>query len=119
MSGGAKHDNGKPQMDLISSRFLVGLANVLTFGAKKYSSHNWRQGIAFSRLYSALQRHLCAWNDGQNIDEESGLPHLYHAACCLMFLAELNETRRDLDDRYDFSMEFKETKYGQVTQEEG
>lgn len=95
-----KHDVGKPQMGLISSIFLVGLANVLTFGAKKYAAHNWRKGFNLSRPYDALQRHLVAWNAGEDMDPESGLPHLDHAACELMFLRELSKTHQKLDDRF-------------------
>lgn len=95
-----KFDSGKPQMGLISSKFLKGLAQVLTFGAKKYAAHNWRKGFTWSRPYDALQRHLNDFNDGHDLDEETGLPLLYHAACELMFLAELYEVRKDLDDRY-------------------
>ena len=32
-----KQDGGKPRMDLIAPEFLFGTANVLTYGAKKYS----------------------------------------------------------------------------------
>lgn len=98
--GGTKNDLGKPQIGLLSSRWLRGTADVLGFGLIKYGAHNWRKGIKSSRLYDALQRHMLAWNDGEDIDPESGLPHLYHASCCLMFLAETMETQRHLDDRY-------------------
>lgn len=100
MSGGTKHDIGKPMMGLISGVFLVGLAKVLTFGARKYAAHNWRKGIALSRAYDALQRHMVAFWDGEDLDQESGLPHLDHAACELMFIRETWERRKDLDDRY-------------------
>jgi hypothetical protein len=100
MSGGTKHDQGKPQMGLMSQVFLMGLSRVLTFGATKYASHNWRKGIAYSRLFDALMRHLWAWWGGEEIDPESGECHLDHAACCLMFLREMREDRADLDDRY-------------------
>lgn len=95
-----KHDSSKPEMDLLSSKWLFGVAQVLTFGKKKYAAHNWRLGIESSRLLSALQRHLLAWNDGEDLDPETGLSHLYHASCCLMFLSELMITRPDLDTRY-------------------
>lgn len=62
--------------------------------------HNWRKGIAYSRLFDALMRHLWAWWGGEETDPESGESHLDHAACCLMFLRELKEMRQDLDDRY-------------------
>jgi hypothetical protein len=95
-----KYDDEKIQLGLISTPFLNGLGKVLTFGAKKYAAHNWRNGFKASRLYDALQRHLVAWNSGVDLDEESGLPHLGHAAACLMFLYEQMETKPELDDRY-------------------
>lgn len=95
-----KFDGEKPQHGLISSTFLTVLAKVLTFGAKKYASHNWRKGFETSRLYDSIQRHLVAWNDGEDLDPESGLPHLAHAACGLMFLTEQMEVKPELDNRY-------------------
>ena len=56
-----KFDYGKPMIGLISTIFTVGLAKVLTFGAKKYAAHNWRNGFVHSRPYDALQRHLLAY----------------------------------------------------------
>ncbi len=73
-------------MDLIDPSFQVALADVLTYGASKYGAHNWREGIEASRLYGALQRHLNAFWAGEDSDPESGLHHLGHAACELMFL---------------------------------
>lgn len=95
-----KFDTAKPMMGLISSKFLVGLAQVLTFGAKKYSAHNWRNGFKYSRVYDALQRHLVAWNDNEDLDDETRMNHLDHAACELMFLREMVATRPELDDRF-------------------
>lgn len=100
MSGGDKFDTGKPRLGLIDTIFLWGLARVLTFGAQKYAAHNWRKGIECDRLYDALQRHLTAWNAGEDIDAESGLNHLDHAACELMFLRWTVENRQDLDTRF-------------------
>lgn len=97
---GTKHDAGKPMMSLLSSKWLLGVAAVLTFGAKKYASHNWRKGLWNSKLMDAAGRHIAAFNDGEDVDPESGLSHLLHASCCLMFAYELSLTRPDLDDRY-------------------
>ncbi len=99
-TGGLKHDSEKVQLDLLSPRWVVGVGSVLTFGAKKYAAHNWRKGIALSRLLGAALRHIFAFIGGEDRDSESGLSHLYHASCCLMFASELHETRPDLDDRY-------------------
>ncbi len=49
---------------------------------------------------AAAQRHLIAHYSGEDIDPESGLPHLAHASCCLMFLTNMAATRPDMDDRY-------------------
>lgn len=100
---GLKHDDGKSRIDLIDSEFLEGLGNVLKFGANKYAAHNWRGGIAYSRLIGAAYRHLGAINRGEDIDEESGYPHVYHLACCVMFLSWMIKHRPDLDDRWKSS----------------
>jgi hypothetical protein len=97
---GKKFDGGKPRMELLSREALVQVAMVLTFGAQKYDAHNWRGGIHWSRVIGAAMRHLTAFNDGEDKDPESGLSHLAHAACCLMFLLEYEKTRKELDDRY-------------------
>jgi len=95
-----KFDEGKPMMGLIDHLFLVGLAKVLTFGSKKYASHNWRKGMQWSRCFDSLQRHLWAWWGGESLDPETKQSHLYHASCCLMFLASYEETGAGEDDRY-------------------
>jgi len=102
-TGGLKADGGKPRMDLLPSLPLESIAQVLTFGAEKYDAHNWRKGIEFSRVYGALQRHLAAFNEGEDIDPESGLHHLAHAGCNILFLLEFAQRERykALDDRYN------------------
>jgi len=100
---GLKYDNNKPSMALIDADFLLGLAKVLDFGKEKYAAHNWRGGISFSRLISAAYRHLGAINKGEDLDSESSLPHVYHLACCVMFLSWMMENRKDLDDRWSMS----------------
>lgn len=97
---GQKFDQEKPRTDLLDPLALEGLAKVLTFGAKKYAAHNWRGGIKFSRLIAAALRHILAILRGEDNDPESGLPHVDHAFCCLMFLSNMMKTRPDLDDRW-------------------
>lgn len=91
-------------MDLLSPYALTELSKVLTFGAKKYSEHNWRGGIKLSRLIAAAMRHLNAFNAGKNKDRESKLSHAAHLMCCAMFMLWTCKHRPDLDDRW------KETK---------
>lgn len=102
---GTKHDGGKAEMALLDSEWVLGVSDVLTFGAKKYASHNWRGGIAVSRLMSAALRHVFAFLRGENVDPESGLSHLYHASCCLMFASWMVKHRPELDDRYKNEVE--------------
>jgi hypothetical protein len=97
---GAKHDGEKPPMSLLDRKALEEVAKVLGFGAKKYAAHNWRGGISQDRLMSALLRHVHAFLDGEDNDPESGLPHLAHAGCCLMFALNMHLTRPDMDDRH-------------------
>lgn len=99
-SPGIKHDSSKPKMDLLDWDALEGLAKVLTFGANKYAAHNWRGGIDNSRLIASLLRHLAAIQRGEDIDPESGLPHIDHIGCNWMFLSNNFKHRPDLDDRY-------------------
>lgn len=95
-----KFDTTKPRMDLLDTSYLIGTANVLGFGAQKYAAHNWRQGLEVSRLLAAAMRHITAYNDGQDVDEESGLSHLYHASCCLMFASWTAQNKPEFDDRW-------------------
>ena len=55
------------------------------FGAAKYSEGNWK-GVEPVRYKDAAMRHLVAYMNGEKNDEESGLPHLAHLACCVLFL---------------------------------
>lgn len=101
MSEGVKHDSEKPRMALIPSGPLLEVGKVFTFGAKKYTDHNWRGGINYSRILSAAMRHLLALNEREDIDQESGLKHAAHVCANMMFLLYFQEQNRvELDDRY-------------------
>jgi hypothetical protein len=100
MSSGVKFDHGKPRMSLLSREALTQIAQVLSFGATKYDAHNWRGGMKWSRLLDAALRHLHAFIDGEDTDPETGLSHLAHASCCLMFLLEYQKNHQELDDRF-------------------
>jgi hypothetical protein len=78
------------------------IAKVLDHGAKKYSAHNWRGGFVWSRIASAILRHLFAWLTGEDKDPESGLSHLAHAGCGIMFLLTFQLTKTGKDDRFKY-----------------
>lgn len=89
---GVKLDLGKLRYDLVPTSAMKGLAEVLTFGANKYTPNGWKTvDDAVERYYAALQRHLVAWREGEVVDQESGLPHLSHALTNVAFLLELNQ----------------------------
>ena len=90
----------KPRLDLLPTSSLESIAEVLTFGAAKYSDNNWCRGARWGRYYSALLRHLFAWWRGEDLDPETGLSHLAHAGCCLLFLMEYQRNGWGSDDRF-------------------
>ncbi len=94
-----KHDEGKLRMDLIPPEAIKGLAKVLTFGTKKYHDRSWEKGICYSRIFAAVQRHLWSFWEGEDLDDESGLSHLDHAACGIAFLQTYRERGIRVDDR--------------------
>lgn len=100
---GLKYDEDKEtRPELLSPFFLLGVSDVLGYGAKKYDARNWEKGILYSRVYGALLRHLFAWWGGAENDPETGMHHLYHAGCCLMFLSHYEADRftyQEWDDR--------------------
>ncbi len=95
-----KYDESKVQLELLSVPALMAIGQVMTFGARKYEAHNWRKGFKWSRLLGASLRHIFAYMSGENTDPESGLSHLAHAGCCIMFLLEHEICKLGTDDRY-------------------
>lgn len=88
---GQKFDYEKPRMDLLPPLALVDVAQVLTFGAQKYAPGNWKLvAMANERYLAAALRHICSHMSGEENDPESGLSHISHAICCLMFIQELS-----------------------------
>lgn len=84
---GRKDDQEKNRLDLIEPEFIEGVGKVLTFGANKYEPNNWQKvEDAEDRYYAAALRHLIAWRKGEKTDQESGISHLDHVACNIMFL---------------------------------
>ena len=95
---GRKFDGGKLEYGLLPPNALEETVKVLTFGAQKYERNNWiHVDDGLRRYFDALQRHLWAWKKGEQIDPESGLHHLAHAMCCLMFLYERDVIYNDKD----------------------
>lgn len=88
-----KFDSGKPRWSLLThglAKSLAGIVAVLTFGAKKYAAHSWRNVQNGQERYKdALYRHLHAIESGELTDPESGCSHWSHVATNALFLHEL------------------------------
>lgn len=100
MKDAVKHDANKIPVELLPSQALEEIAKVLAFGAKKYDSWNWAKGFKWTRLIGAAIRHLYAFQRGEDKDPESGLSHLAHAGCCVLFLLQHELSKLGQDDRF-------------------
>lgn len=96
---GIRHNVKKPRLGLVPPFAKRAVAAVLSFGAEKYGRHNWMLGLSFVETYDSMERHMTAWMQGEDIDPESGLPHLAHAACNAMMILELSKIAPAYDDR--------------------
>ena len=90
-----KFDENKPMWHLLPFKQVGMIVDVLTFGAKKYAPNQWQSVPDGRNSYmSAALRHIAAWAEGENLDSESGLHHLAHAGCCLLFLLWIDENQK-------------------------
>ena len=84
---GLKHDSGKLRWSLLPWGAVQEVVKVVTFGASKYGPCNWTKlEQPEDRYFSALMRHLAAWKTGESLDPETGIYHLAHAGCNVLFL---------------------------------
>jgi hypothetical protein len=85
---GLKYDTGKLRWDLLPMECVEDVVKILSFGSAKYGDSNWQNVTPFEdRYFAALMRHLVAFRKGEKIDPESGLSHLAHAMCNVIFLS--------------------------------
>ncbi len=99
MSKALKLDSDKVPLELLPFESLIEVGKVLAFGAQKYGRYNWRQGMEWTRLVGGILRHLFAWMQGEDRDPESGLSHLAHAGCGILFLLAYEIKSIGTDDR--------------------
>lgn len=87
----AKADSGKPRPTLVPISLVEAVMQIREYGCKKYHDpENWRK-VEPQRYRDAMCRHLMAYLKGNELDDESGMPHLWHAACNIAFLIEMEE----------------------------
>jgi hypothetical protein len=80
-------------------RALASTVRVLEFGAVKYKAGNWAKGMPWSVCFSCTMSHLFAAAGGEVNDAESGISHLAHAMCNMLFLRAYEDLYPEGDDR--------------------
>lgn len=81
-----RFNQGKPQWTLMDAKSMEPMIQVLMYGAKKYDRDNWKKACPKRLdLMDSLMRHVMAIVAGEQIDSESGLPHIGHLMCNAMF----------------------------------
>lgn len=108
---GLRYNSDKIRIELVPSEIILGVAKVLTYGANKYTvknedgsivtdgANNWRKGLSWMDTFASCQRHLMAFKDGIDNDEESACLHLEHAATNIAFLLAFYKSYNEGDDR--------------------
>jgi hypothetical protein len=92
----------KPELTQVPPTFIEGVARVLMFGAQKYSRGNWMRGMSWSSNLDAMKRHIAAIEMGEDLDPDSGLPHIDHLACGAAFFSWYqNGPRKDEYKQFD------------------
>lgn len=116
-----KHDINKPRLGLVPPAAIKAVGEIMTYGLVKYEESSWKRVEAW-RYRDAFMRHLCEYlADPYGLDEESGLPHLWHLITNLAFLCELEEyylkgviehsklpiEEREIRENYDWPHEYE------------
>lgn len=95
----AKADGSKVRLTLAPRKIMVDIARIREYGNKKYGDpENWRS-VEPERYKDAMMRHMFAYlDDPDGMDEESGLPHLWHLATNIAFLCEMEKDDKTKDN---------------------
>lgn len=97
----------RTESDKFVCEYKHDISRVLAMGAKKYAPWNWTKGMSFMSVFDSLMRHVDRINTfGEELDQESGLPHIGHIGANLLFLTyylENLEYYTEFDDRVDLS----------------
>lgn len=90
----AKADVGKAQLTLVPRRIIWDIARIRMYGTEKYHDpENWKK-VEPERYRDAAFRHFLSYlDDPFGVDSESGLPHLWHLACNIAFLCEMQDAK--------------------------
>lgn len=102
-----RFNESKPKYSLLSLKEMEPCVRVLEYGCQKYARDNWRKGLPVSEILDSMMRHICKLQQGEWLDDESGLPHIGHIQANALFLGSTNNTNDlKLDTPYYESDEF-------------
>lgn len=96
---GDRYNEGKPMFDLLPPYAVEQVVRALTDGASKYTPNNWAKGLSWKDTMASLKRHINAWEQGHDINPESGVYHLAHSVCNALYLLEFYKIYPQGDDR--------------------
>lgn len=88
------------ELGAIDPTALMELGNVAGYGGKKYARSNYLKGYKWSLNYDAMNRHMLAFWSGEELDPESGMPHMAHAAWHALALTSFAKHKLGTDDRW-------------------
>lgn len=98
-----RFNENKPKLSYLLDfpNAVAEFANVCEFGAEKYARHNWKQGMPITEMEDSLLRHMRAFHNCQDRDEETACEHLAHvmwnAAAMMEVLAKHGDSWDDRD----------------------
>lgn len=100
LKNGGRFDQEKIKFELLEPYAIQQVAKVFTFGAQKYAANNWIENpMNISRLLGSLHRHINAFEQGEDVDPETGLSHMAHAAWNALAVVSYMKYHPHKDDR--------------------
>ena len=100
---GMRFNVGKPPMEFAPIHLLAGASQVFKIVTERehnpYPIWNWAKGMPWTVPYACMLRHLGAWFRGEDIDPDSGHPHLDHVHCNLLMLLHYRDAFKEGDNR--------------------
>ncbi len=90
----------KCPLGLVPPALKIATAPAMADGARKYGPYNWRENAVRLSIYlDAIERHLNAYRDGENVAPDSKISHLAHMAACLAIIFDAEGIGKLIDDR--------------------
>lgn len=96
-----RFNSGKVPYNLIPTHLLEPAAMVFQWYADQHEGDVWwwAKGMPWTKVIACMKRHLAAIERGEDIDPESGLPHIGHLMCNALMLEHYMKHYKEGDDR--------------------